>query len=168
MPEENTTNMPNTPPETPAAPEGKKRHTGLIIAGLILIVAAVVIALTQGGGNQQTNNEQTQNNVTETGNQDNQNSNKETGYIVTYTNDGFTPGEMTVQIGTTVVFNNASNRNMWVASAPHPTHTNYPEFDHKTGVGMGESYEFTFTRAGSWAYHNHLFPNHFGLIIVTE
>ena len=55
---------------------------------------------------------------------------------------------------------------MWVASAPHPTHTNYPGFDAKQGVASGEKYSFTFDKAGSWNYHDHLIPSNFGTIVV--
>ena len=55
---------------------------------------------------------------------------------------------------------------MWVASAFHPTHEEFPEFDHKKSVGNGESYDFTFMKVGEWAYHNHVKPNAFGKVIV--
>lgn len=85
---------------------------------------------------------------------------------VSYANAGFSPGVVTVPSGTTVVFENNSSRNMWVASDPHPVHSDLPEFDSRRGVGPGESYEFTFTRVGSWGYHDHLNPQHGGTVIV--
>jgi plastocyanin len=79
------------------------------------------------------------------------------GQIVTvqYTNSGFTPAVITIKQGYTVQFVNASDGEMWVASNPHPTHTDYPAFDEKKSVSKGGVYEFTFDRAGTWGYHNH-------------
>ena len=91
----------------------------------------------------------------------------EASMTVTYTDTGFSPKSITVKLGDTVTFMNNSSKMMWVASAPHPTHTNYPEFDPKKGSTAGESYSFTFDdKAGSFNYHNHLNPTDFGTIVV--
>lgn len=87
-------------------------------------------------------------------------------YIVTLSNSGFTPASVTIKVGEKVTFKNDGSGQMWVASAPHPTHTNYPEFDEKIGAGNGQSYEFTFAKAGTWKYHNHLNPTQFGIVVV--
>ena len=55
---------------------------------------------------------------------------------------------------------------MWIASSPHPAHTDYPEFDAKRGIAPGETYEFTFTKTGSWKYHNHVNLGKYGTIVV--
>ncbi|MFA5933835.1 MAG: hypothetical protein WC795_01250 [Candidatus Paceibacterota bacterium] len=86
--------------------------------------------------------------------------------VVTYTDNGFSPGVLTVAIGTKVKFINESNGGMWVASAPHPTHTALPGFDEKMAVQKGGTYEYTFTKEGTWKYHNHVSANHYGSIIV--
>ena len=86
--------------------------------------------------------------------------------MLTYSDSGFTPTSLTVKVGDTVTFKNGSTKQMWVASAPHPIHSAYPEFDAKAGSAMGESYMFTFTKTGSWKYHNHLNPSNTGTIIV--
>ncbi len=87
--------------------------------------------------------------------------------LVTYTDSGFAPNTITIKKGDTVKFLNQSSRKMWVASDPHPTHTNYPEFDEKTAVANGGSYQFTFTKIGSWGYHNHFSSRDIGRIIVN-
>lgn len=87
---------------------------------------------------------------------------------VTYMDSGFTPKEVTVKKGMMVTFTNESDGNMWIASAPHPQHTNYPGFDQLKSVGQGESYEFTFDKVGTWKYHNHVKPTDFGSVTVTE
>ena len=91
----------------------------------------------------------------------------EASMTVTYTDSGFSPKSITVKLGDTVTFMNASSKMMWVASAPHPVHTNYPEFDAKKGSAFEESYSFTFDdKTGSFNYHNHLNPTDFGTVVV--
>lgn len=85
---------------------------------------------------------------------------------VTYTNDGFNPAELKVKAGTEVTFVNQSDIKMWIASAPHPTHTLYPEFDERASVSKGGAYSFTFNKVGTHSYHNHMQLGKYGKIIV--
>lgn len=85
---------------------------------------------------------------------------------VKLTTTGFIPAKVTVKLGDTVEWANESSKEMWVASAPHPSHTDYPEFDQLKGVPGGGSYSFTFTKPGTWKYHNHLNPGNFGSVEV--
>ena len=85
---------------------------------------------------------------------------------VTYTNDGFSPAELTVKAGSTVTFVNQSDAKMWVASANHPSHLLYPEFNEKASVAKGSSYSFTFNKLGTHPYHNHVLLGKYGKIIV--
>lgn len=86
--------------------------------------------------------------------------------VVTYSESGFSPSILRVKVGATVIFKNADSEPLWVASNPHPIHTDYSGFDAKRGYGKGESYSFTFTKSGTWKYHNHLNPGEGGTIIV--
>lgn len=86
--------------------------------------------------------------------------------IVTYTDSGFSPSTLTIKKGDTVTFKNTASGGMWVASKPHPMHTDYPAFDAKRKIAPGETYEFTFTNTGSWGYHNHMNPSERGTIVV--
>ncbi len=88
------------------------------------------------------------------------------GQTVTYTNEGFVPEMLTVKAGTMVTFINQNDSPMWVASAKHPDHKLYPEFDPKTAVPKGGSYSFTFTKVGTHPYHNHVLLGKFGKIVV--
>ena len=88
--------------------------------------------------------------------------------VVTFTDKGFSPSPMKVKVGTTVTFVNESSSGMWVASDPHPTHTLLLGFDELTSVGKGGTYEYTFTKIGTWTYHNHLTPTVKGTVIVTK
>lgn len=88
--------------------------------------------------------------------------------VVKYTDSGFTPKEVTVKKGTTVTFVADGSKNMWVASAVHPTHQLLPGFEQLKSVGKGGSYEYTFVKVGTWKYHNHVNASDFGSVVVTE
>jgi plastocyanin len=83
-------------------------------------------------------------------------------------NTGYEPQSLTINNGDTVTFVNESDGKMWTASAPHPKHTDYPEFDQKTAANNGGTYSFTFTKNGTWKYHNHLNPAQFGSVTVVS
>jgi len=87
-------------------------------------------------------------------------------HTITYTDAGFSPDTLDITIGETVTFVNESNRDMWVASAIHPTHQILPEFDQDEGTPRGSTYSFTFTKAGAWKFHDHLNPGARGTITV--
>ena len=40
-------------------------------------------------------------------------------------------------------------------------------FDACESVGPGESYSFTFTKADTWKYHDHVHATMFGTVVVT-
>lgn len=74
---------------------------------------------------------------------------KKAAAVVTYTDNGFVPNPVTIKKGETVKWDNESSEQMWVASDPHPIHTDYPGFDELTSIRKGGSYLFTFDKAGS-------------------
>ncbi len=101
-----------------------------------------------------------------------------TGATVTYDGSSFSPSSVTIAKGGTVTFVDNSSNPMWVASNPHPTHEGYDgttrsqhcaagyngtaPFDQ---CSPGTSFSFTFGKAGSWGYHDHL--NHSAQGTVT-
>lgn len=98
---------------------------------------------------------------------------------VTYTDAGFSPETITIKLGDTVTFVNEGDGRMWVGADEHPTHTEYAgtsRSEHcpdSSGTAFdqceaGESFTFTFTKAGTWGYHNHSLASHAGTVIVTE
>jgi len=87
---------------------------------------------------------------------------------VVYTNEGYSPKEITVKKGETIKFINMSDRRVWTASDEHPAHTIYPEFDQKTAAGRGNEYSFKFDKVGTWGFHNHSYAKHLGTVTVTE
>lgn len=87
--------------------------------------------------------------------------------VVTYTDSGFGPASITITQGAAVTFVNESSRSMWVASAVHPTHQLLPGFDQLTSVARNGTYEYTFTKVGTWKYHNHMNPADTGSVVVV-
>jgi plastocyanin len=89
-------------------------------------------------------------------------------YEVSYDGKAYTPASLEIRVGDIVFFKNASSGSFWPASAPHPTHTIYPEFDAKAALKAGATFEFKFTKVGEWKYHDHLNPSAYGVIKVTK
>ena len=98
---------------------------------------------------------------------------------VTYDGSSFSPASVTIAQGGTVTFSDTSGQ-MWVASDPHPVHNGYDGTtrDQHCASGYagaapfdecapGTSYTFTFTKAGSWGYHDHLNHSAVGTITVA-
>ncbi|HEV7121241.1 MAG TPA: cupredoxin domain-containing protein [Candidatus Paceibacterota bacterium] len=104
--------------------------------------------------------------------------------VVTYTDSGFSPRTFAVKLGTTVRFVNNSSHGMWVAVGNHPTHTLYDgttetshcsngtdttgTFDECKAVDPGTVYSFTFDKAGTFPFHNHVQSSDTGTITVTQ
>ncbi|HWH16666.1 MAG TPA: hypothetical protein VNU25_03725 [Candidatus Paceibacterota bacterium] len=102
--------------------------------------------------------------------------------VVTLTDAGFSPASVTVSAGQTVRFVNDSSRSMWIGADEHPTHTEYDgtstrehcvegaavggAFDQCQAVPRGASWEFTFTKAGTFGFHNHTGASSVGTVIV--
>lgn len=89
-------------------------------------------------------------------------------FTIKYTDTGFEPSVLSIRQGDVIKFRNDSEFGMWVASNPHPSHSDYPEFDERTSVGQSIEYFFTFNRVGTWGYHNHNNPNHQAVIVVDQ
>lgn len=96
---------------------------------------------------------------------------------VTYDGNSFSPSTATIKKGGTVTFKGTSN--MWVASAPHPTHEGYSGTTRSqhcpdtSGTAFDECapgawYIFTFQKVGTWGYHDHMNASSFGKVIVVE
>ena len=94
--------------------------------------------------------------------------------VVVYTNNGYSPNILQVNVGDTVICKNESSRVMWPASAIHPVHTAYPTtggcigstFDACGELSGQSTWSFQFDEAGSWKYHDHKAPQMRGTIVV--
>ncbi len=95
-----------------------------------------------------------------------QSSNSSIAATVLLTETGFIPQSVTIHSGESVQFTNDSSGLMWIASDPHPLHTDYPGFDSLKSLTKGESYDFTFNMHGTWEYHNHVHQSEKGVVIV--
>lgn len=87
---------------------------------------------------------------------------------VSYKDGAFLPSPVKVKAGQAVKFVNNGSSPLWIASNPHPTHTDYPGFDSSRGINPGENYIFVFNKVGTWGYHNHLAPGQKGTVEVTQ
>lgn len=85
---------------------------------------------------------------------------------ITMSEEGFSPATVTVTTGATVTFVNNGQAAHWPASGIHPTHQLLPAFDAKQGLGTGDTYSYTFTKAGTWRCHDHLMPQFTCTIVV--
>jgi len=87
---------------------------------------------------------------------------------VTYDGNSFSPSSVTIAVGGTVAFTSTGGQ-MWIASNPHPLHNAYDGTTYSqhcaSGYGgsapvdqcsPGTSFTFTFTKAGTWGYHDHM------------
>jgi|SRR3989344_426184 len=85
--------------------------------------------------------------------------------VVTYSDSGFSPNPITFKVGEKVEFKNNSSANVQVNSAVHPTHQLYPELNIGV-IAPNETKTVTFTKAGTYKYHNHLNASQTGEIVV--
>lgn len=86
---------------------------------------------------------------------------------IIYTDDGFSPTNITAKKGTTITIKNNSSGPLDFSSDDHPTHTKHPEFNLTTVAAGGES-KLELKTVGPWGYHNHLKANDTGMITVTD
>lgn len=93
---------------------------------------------------------------------------KEQTHIVTLTQEGFVPKEISVAIGDTVTFKTNTGKAFWPASNIHPEHSLYPSFDPEQPVSPEDTWSFTFTEEGVYPYHDHIFANFTGYIYVGD
>jgi plastocyanin len=117
---------------------------------------------------------------TPTENQTEPSQNNTNATVVTYTDSGFQPQQVTVEQGDTVIWESSSSRPMWVGSDQHPVHTEYDgssTSEHcenqepvSTSVfdqcSSGQTFSFTFKKTGEWRYHNHKYSPHTGMVTV--
>lgn len=101
-------------------------------------------------------------------------------HYVCYTENGYIPQSISIARGDVVAFvSKRQSLRMWTASDDHPLHQGYNGTDihsHcETGsskesvfdqCGLGRVFVFKFDKKGAWAYHNHSWSAHQGIINV--
>lgn len=87
---------------------------------------------------------------------------------VTYGDNGFAPATLTVKAGTTVVFTNQSGKGMWMVSGGFSNSPQLPDFNEGKSISRGGTYEYTFSKVGTWKYLNKMNLNDTGVVIVTR
>ncbi|MBI2453053.1 MAG: hypothetical protein HYV55_02385 [Parcubacteria group bacterium] len=142
---------------------------------VVIIAALLILVLGWGAWKLSSNNGQVQQRSDQT---QPQTAGSQT--VIAYTDQGYSPASVNIKKGDTVVWKNESSKDMWPASAMHPTHTVYPGsgitkcntaeqptiFDACASVSPGSSWSFKFLQTGSWKFHDHLLPTNFGTINV--
>jgi plastocyanin len=86
--------------------------------------------------------------------------------MVMISSSGFSPESLTVKVGDTVTWKNDDTKPHTVNSDPHPAHTLFPELNEISAIRAGETKTHTFTKAGTFKYHDHLNPASTGTIVV--
>lgn len=142
-----------------------------------LIIAVVVVLLLAAGGwyfmnNQAATNTQTsdQTLVPQPMTQDEEVPSTDSSEVtqavkVAITSSGFSPKEITVKAGGTVMWTNNDNVEHTVNSAVHPTHQVYPPLNIGN-IPQGGSKSLIFPDKGTYIYHDHLNPSLFGTVTV--
>ncbi len=75
------------------------------------------------------------------------------------------PATITINVGDEVVWLNKDQAKHHIASDPHPTHTALPGLE-SVDLATNQTYNFKFTKVGTWGYHDHLNPSIKGTVIV--
>lgn len=89
-------------------------------------------------------------------------------FEIVLTETGFEPAELSVPVGSRIVFKTTTGKPYWPASDPHPLHEKYPVFDAKKPIKPDEDWTFRTGKVGEWGFHDHLFFTHRGKLTVVS
>lgn len=128
----------------------------LAIGGVIVVSAIALSACNKTAPQNQ--------NTTDTGDSSPSND-QATGAEISYDGSSFAPASLKVKAGQTITVKNTSSGSVSVNSAPHPTHTSFPELNLGP-IDAGQSKTLTLSKADTYTYHNHLNSSQKGTIIV--
>lgn len=82
--------------------------------------------------------------------------------------NGLSMPAITIKINQEICFVNDSSTKHQPVSDPHPAHSDLADFGAKAPLAIGEQYCYTFTKAGTYNYHDELKTSIKGSIVVTE
>jgi plastocyanin len=129
--------------------------------GLKVIAALVLVAVVAGAAVFFTQKDDSSKDNDKNGT----NSNAEASVTITYDGEQFSPAEVTVASGGTVIFVNQSDEDVEPSSDPHPVHTTNPELNAGE-IAPGDDATLTVTDKGEWGYHNHFDSSQTGTVTV--
>jgi len=81
---------------------------------------------------------------------------------VDYDGASFSPSTITINQNDYIFFKNNSKVNFW------PQSSTYTAFNAGAAIAPGKQFQFQFTKAGTWAYADHLNPAAKGTVIVKK
>lgn len=152
----------------------EKRSKSKLIIGLVLIVvggALLIWTLTGKKAEAPAGESTTDTSVNTQGSVDNGDepvSNEQpTSATIVFTNDGFSPQELEVKVGTVVTVRNESSTRVQFSSDDHPTHLENQGMNLRV-LNPGESASFTADKVGTWGFHDHIDDSMTGTLVVTE
>ena len=86
-------------------------------------------------------------------------------HLVLRIQNRFFPNVVHLEKNQSLWFVNLTLHPTWPAAGPHPTHTTYPDFDVKEGITPFHWWAFTFTKEGTYTFHDHFAPEVSGIVI---
>lgn len=151
-----------------------KSNKSKLVVGIVLLVVGVALlvwALT-GRSADAPASESTMNGTADTQSQvenpdEPTSSDQSEATTIVFTNDGFSPEELEVKVGTVVTVRNNSSTQVQFSSDSHPTHTENEGMNLRV-LNPGESASFTADEVGSWGFHDHIDDSKTGMLTVTE
>jgi plastocyanin len=87
-------------------------------------------------------------------------------YTVYYSLGVFSPTNIRIHVGDSVKFQNDSNSPIYIVSVRSEVGLELAGFDSVNDIPPKSSFTFTFTKPGTFGYHNSKNPNEKGTVIV--
>ncbi|HSW78988.1 MAG TPA: cupredoxin domain-containing protein [Candidatus Babeliales bacterium] len=140
MDDETTNPMQSDTTEGPGTRMWRNPPWSLLIAVLILLVIVIVVAISHNP---------TKNNTTSIAKQSAQ---------IAVTSSQFVPQVLDVKVGSSVVWTNQDSSPHWIASDPYPKDDTLKSLNSGGPKQKGESFTYTFDKAGTFTYHDELHP----------
>lgn len=128
-----------------------------IVIVIILAIGGAVIAMNRKSGSTTSGTSATSGNS-----QQSQSSGPTATNSVTITNFAFSPADITVKKGTTVIWTNQDSVSHTVRETDGQTGPN------SSTLSQGKSYSFTYDTTGTFKYHCSIHPDMTGTVTVTE
>jgi amicyanin len=141
----------------------KSLLTTIIVVAVVLIVAGVFLAVRKSDNSSTAKNSDMSSMKAPTNTTTNGNTAPSNQNTVTIKDYAFNPGTISVKVGTKVTWTNED-------AVAHTVTADDPSSDAPSSgdIGKGDSYSFTFNKAGTYAYHCTPHPYMKATVIVTE